>query len=478
MHMLETKFRDALAGEPAEYASLRYVDERHEVLRVRQNVGEPALTWRDTGAMVTVVRGGGLGYAATSDLSAGGVRRAVRRARQWADLSAGRAVADFSAVGWPHSRGECQPVEARAWSSMTLAEKFELLRQQCQRLKTDERIVDWEASLWRTETDSLLLTSGGGRVRQRTGCLVPFLRATANAGSQTQTRTLGGRGYCRQGGLEVLDDVGFERAAPAIAAEALELLAAPDCPSGAMDVLLAPDQMILQIHESIGHPLELDRILGDERNYAGTSFVTLDMLGTYRYGSELLNITYDPTKAGEFASYAFDDDGLPAAKTFLIKGGVLLRALGALASQTRANLPGVANARACSWNRPPIDRMANLNLEPGRGKLEEMIAGIERGVYMKTNCSWSIDDSRNKFQFGCEWGRMIEGGKLAGVVRKPNYRGVSATFWRSLAMVGDESTVELLGSPYCGKGEPNQCVRVGHASPACVFRGVDVFGGE
>jgi len=245
-----------------------------------------------------------------------------------------------------------------------------------------------------------------------------------------------------------------------------------------MDVLLMPDQMILQIHESIGHPLELDRILGDERNFAGTSFVTPDMFGSYRYGSPLLNVAFDPARAEELASYGWDDDGTPAEKVVLIRAGVLERPLGGAISQARAGLAGTANARADSWNRPPIDRMANLNLEPGDATLDELIAGIERGVLMETNCSWSIDDSRNKFQFGCERGRLIERGQLRQVVKNPNYRGVSASFWRSLKRVGDASTMQVLGTPYCGKGEPSQIIRVGHASPACAFADVDVFGGE
>ena len=208
-----------------------------------------------------------------------------------------------------------------------------------------------------------------------------------------------------------------------------------------MDVLLAPDQMILQIHESIGHPLELDRILGDERNFAGTSFVTPDMFGSYRYGSELLNVTFDPTRPEELASYAFDDDGTPAERVHLIRAGILERPLGGSISQARAGLPGVANSRADSWNRPPIDRMANLNLEPGDTSLEDMITGIEHGVMMETNSSWSIDDSRNKFQFGCERGRLIENGKLGAVVKNPNYRGISANFWRSLKRVGNADTL-------------------------------------
>jgi predicted Zn-dependent protease len=308
---------------------------------------------------------------------------------------------------------------------------------------------------------------------------------TAHAAGVTQTRSWGGRynGYCQQGGYEVVERSGFIGSGRRTAEEALELLAAPNCPSGTMDVVLMPDQMMLQIHESIGHPLELDRILGDERNYAGTSFVTLDMFGSYRYGSPLLNVTYDPTRVEQFASFAFDDEGTPARREYLIKDGVLLRPLGGSTSlqrarRSRADLAGVATTRACSWARPPIDRMSNLNVEPGTSTLDEMIAATELGVLMKTNRSWSIDDSRNKFQFGCEWGRMIRGGKLAEVVRDPNYRGISATFWRSLAMVGRPETVEVMGTPYCGKGEPNQAIRVGHASPVCRFTNVDVFGAE
>jgi predicted Zn-dependent protease len=278
--------------------------------------------------------------------------------------------------------------------------------------------------------------------------------------------------------MEVLDSTGFRTAAPEIAADALALLTAPNCPSGKLDVLLAPDQMILQIHESIGHPLELDRILGDERNYAGTSFVTPEMIGSYQYGSKLLNITYDPSRPEQFASYGFDDEGLKAQREYIIKEGVLLRTLGSSTSQARSGIPGVANSRASSWNRPPIDRMANLNLEPGTSTFDEMVGSIKHGVYMKTNRSWSIDDSRNKFQFGCEWGRLIEDGKITTLVKNPNYRGISATFWRNLKMTGDTSTFQVMGTPNCGKGEPNQVIRVGHASPTCVFADVDVFGGE
>ncbi|MCY4388364.1 MAG: TldD/PmbA family protein [Desulfurellaceae bacterium] len=472
-----------------EFCSLRIVHERSESLAVRQDVLQPVSNGDDLGVMVTVVHQGGCGYAGTSDLTEAGLARALEHARGWAQRSAACGVIDFSQVTFAQPQGEYETPVAVAWDAVSLADKIALLQQESARLqrglggrsphkKTDERIVDWEASLWHTESDTLSITNRDAHTRQRCSYIVPMLSVTANAGTETHTRTFGGRGYCRQGGLEVLAQTGFHAAAPQLSSEAVQLLSAPDCPAGQMDVLLAPDQMMLQIHESIGHPLELDRILGDERNYAGTSFVTPDMFGTYQYGSDLLNITFDPSQPEQYASYQFDDDGQPARKEYLIKNGRLLRGLGGVVSQARLGLPGVANARATTWNRPTIDRMANLNLEPGQSDFSSMVSAIERGVYMKTNCSWSIDDSRNKFQFGCEWGQLIEDGKLTTVVKKPNYRGVSATFWRNLDRVGNLDSYEVLGTPFCGKGEPNQVIRVGHAAPACVFSDVEVFGGE
>jgi len=185
-----------------------------------------------------------------------------------------------------------------------------------------------------------------------------------------------------------------------------------------MDVLLMPDQMILQIHESIGHPIELDRILGDERNFAGTSFVTPDISGPIATARSC-STSCSTRLAAKSSRATAGRRGCSAERVHLIRDGILERPLGGATSQLRAGLPGTSNVRADGWNRPPIDRMANLNLEPGDATFEAMVAGIERGVLMQTNCSWSIDDSRNKFQFGCERGRLIENGKLGAVVKTP-----------------------------------------------------------
>ena len=464
----------------AEFISLRAVTERAEQLEVRRDVPEPPRRTLDRGAMLTVVERGGSGYAGTADLSQAGLKRARADAMRMADATRDRLALDPTRLRGVATRVRYSGPGVDLRARPTLAERFDLLAEESRRCRIDERIVDWAANLWTTHSEQLFLSSDGADVEQSFEFVVANVSVTANDGPVTQTRTLGGQynGFSRQGGSEVLDAAGFHGAGRRVAADALELLAAPECPSGTMDLLLMPDQMMLQIHESIGHPLELDRILGDERNFAGGSFVTPDMFGSYQYGSALLNVNYDPSRREQFASYACDDDGTPAERQWIIRAGILERPLGGSLSQARAGLPGVANSRACSWNRPPIDRMANLNVEAGDARLGDMIAAVERGVLMRTNASWSIDDSRNKFQFGCEWGQLIENGRLGRVVRNPNYRGISATFWRSLAAVGDASTLEVLGSPWCGKGEPSQIVRVGHASPACLFRCVDVLGGE
>jgi len=463
-----------------DFCSLRLVEESSEYLAVRQDVLQPPSTGIERGAMITIMDGGGCGYAATSDLSEAGLKEAIARARHWAQAGAGRSVVDYSTLALPRQSGVYAGPAAQEASPLPRKNLIELLMRESRACRINARIVDWQAWLQVIDSSQRYLTADGADISQQFRYFTPGLAVTANQGADTQTRSLGGQysGYCRQGGMEVLEHAGFEGAGRRVAEQALELLAAPNCPSGSMDLLLMPEQMMLQIHESIGHPLELDRILGDERNFAGTSFVTLDMFGHYRYGSELLNVTYDPTRPEQFASYGWDDEGCAAGKAYLIRDGILERPLGGAISQARAGIEGVANSRACSWNRPPIDRMANLNIEPGASSLEGMIKSVERGVLMETNVSWSIDDSRNKFQFGCEYGRLIEDGELKGLVKNPNYRGISATFWCSLKAVGDDSTFQVLGVPYCGKGEPPQAVHVGHASPACLFGNVDVFGGQ
>ncbi|WP_407314737.1 TldD/PmbA family protein [Pseudomonas sp. nanlin1] len=469
--------RFAALRTQAQFHSLRHVRQASQHLAVRKNIAEPPALSHDEGVMLTVRLNGVEAYAATGDLSQAGLQRALEHAEALARAASGHALLDLSEHTVAEARFDYLSPQLET-PFPALGECYQLLHGESAAVPRDGRLVNWQVSLGVSTVEQIYLNSAGAQIRQAQRFVFPGLSVTAYDGNDSQTRSLGRENFGQQGGADVISRCGIVGAGAHVADQALQLLLAPNTPTGTYDLLLTPDQMMLQIHESIGHPLELDRILGDERNYAGTSFVKASDFGHLQYGSKLLNITFDPEIREELASYAYDDDGSPAHKAFLIRDGLLLRPLGGALSQQRSGLAGVANSRACSWNRAPIDRMANLNIEPGDQPMAQLIAGIERGVLMSTNRSWSIDDARNKFQFGCEWGQLIEDGELKGVVKNPNYRGISAQFWSNLSAVGDASTFQVLGTPNCGKGEPNQVVRVGHASPACVFSQIDVFGGQ
>lgn len=459
----------------ADWAGIRYSRETTTHRMVRNDLPESNQSFLDEGAMCEVLVEGHFGYAGTSDLSPEGLRRCFDKALATTRATAGKKVFSFTEKQRPVAKGEYRSPGSLPLDQTSLAEITSCLLAASSAMNVSPLVVNraGRASLIETEID--FYSSNGSATRQRFDMMDVQLGATAAEGVESQTRNWN---FTMQAGGEFFRQETFRQEGERMAKEALELLRAENCPSGSLDLVLMPDQMMLQIHESIGHPLELDRILGDERNYAGWSFVKKEDFGRLQYGSRLMNVTFDPARAGEFASYAFDDGGNKASREFLIEGGILKRGLGSLESQARSGIPGVANYRSSSWNRAPIDRMANINLEPGDQTLEQLISQVENGVWMETNRSWSIDDYRNKFQFGCERGRLIKNGKLGPVVRNPNYRGVTVDFWNRLAAVGNTGTLTTHGTPFCGKGEPNQVIRVGHASPACLFRGVEVFGGE
>ncbi len=461
-----------------EWVGLRQVSEVSSTRTVRDGHPQSNHRERSTGVMVEVLAEGQFGYAATNRLDAASVQMAAQQAHRQAIATARWNLHRFTPAVRPKAVGTYTSPYERSLDTISVSDLVGLLTQVCDRLKVSDQIVRVSAMAQTVETEQRFVSSNGSDVFQRYAFVATDYAATAQDGSVVQKRTDNGMlARCYQAGAEVFEPELVLHRAQQIGEQAIALLSAAECPTTTTDLVLAPDQMMLQIHESIGHPLEIDRILGDERNYAGSSFVKLSDFGTLQYGSSLMNVTFDPTVAGELASYAFDDAGLAATREYLIQEGLLLRGLGSLESQARAKVPGVANFRATSWNRPPIDRMANLNLEPGNSTLADIIGSIESGVYMESNRSWSIDDYRNKFQFGCEYARQIENGRLTKVLRNPNYRGITNQFWRNLVKVGDRSTFEKYGTPYCGKGEPNQCIRVGHASPVCAFTNIAVFGG-
>jgi len=458
-----------------DWVGLRFVSEKTTQRTIRNEKPDSNHIYFDQGLMVELLHQGHFAYAGTSDVSPAGIQKAFQQALLLAQEAAPHKVHSFSDKHRPSSTGSYSSPVVKSLDTISAAEISDILVEATKVMNISDKIVNRMATVMIVETDSLFISSNGSHIHQQFSIVSTDFNCTAAEGSENQTRSdNGGLARCLQIGAEIFNRPEILARARQIAEEALELLAAENCPSEKADLLLAPDQMTLQVHESIGHPLEYDRILGDERNYAGWSFVKPSDFGHLQYGSPLMNVTFDPAVKSSLATYSFDDAGVRATREFLIQDGVLVRGLGGLESQERLGLPGVANSRSSSWNRAPIDRMANINLEAGTSSLQDMIASVEHGVFMMANKSWSIDDYRNKFQFGCEYAKLIENGRLTKTLKNPNYRGTTVAFWNSLKAVSQK--VETYGSPYCGKGEPNQIIRVGHTTPYCLFSEVEVFG--
>jgi TldD protein len=275
-------------------------------------------------------------------------------------------------------------------------------------------------------------------------------------------------------GWELVRELDLPGNAVRVAEEAQALLRAPPCPAKTTDLVLGSEQMALQIHESVGHAIELDRILGWEAAFAGTSWLELARLGELRFGSELMNITADATLPGALGSFGFDDEGTPAQCIDIVRDGRWVGVLSGRDSAARAGVPAGGMVRSDGYNRLPMVRMTNVGLLPGQSSLEEMIASTEDGIYMDTNRSWSIDDKRLNFQFGCEMGWEIKGGVRGRMLRNPTYTGVGPRFWASMDMVGNEAEWRFWGTPHCGKGQPLQTGHTGHPAVPARFRGVRV----
>ncbi|MES3037903.1 MAG: TldD/PmbA family protein [Bdellovibrionota bacterium] len=460
----------------ADFVSLSTVREKAMYRRLRNEKLQNVSTALDEGYRIEVMVDGHIGYGCSFDASPEGVERTFRKVLDQTKKSSAHKVFTADLSHRPSPRGQFRSAVQKSLDDLGHKEIFSVLMECSKALKVSDQIVTRSCDSWVIESDMESFSTEGKHTHQNFSIVFLAMSATAQKNGEIQSRSLnGGHALGYQIGSEIFSRHRLLPQCEIVGEQAMELVAAPNCPEGMLDLILAPDQMTLQIHESIGHPLELDRILGDERNYAGWSFVKPADFGELQYGSKLMNVTFDPSRFGQLASYSFDDVGHKAEREFLIKDGKLMRGLGSLESQARSGIPGVANSRSSSWNRPPIDRMANINLEAGPNTMQEIIETCDNGIVMHANRSWSIDDYRRKFQFGCEYGQLIKGGKVMGVVKNPNYRGITVPFWQNLSHVGN--ITESFGSPFCGKGEPNQAIRVGHASPYARFKNIEVFGG-
>ncbi len=456
----------------ARYADARVMQRRYEAMAARNGEVEDVTQDEDAGVGVRALVGSGWGFFALPELSPEAGRTAGRRAAEVAAAS-GRVASSASGLI------PAEPVTG-SWASecvidplgVGLSDKGDLLVQATATMREHGAdIAEGMYQVW--DTAKWLVSSEGHRIDQRIRECGAGIDAMSIGDGETQVRSYpAARGQYATRGWELVDELDLLAHAARVGSESRELLTAPPCPSGETTLILGSEQMALQIHESVGHAIELDRILGWEAAYAGTSWLDLAQLGSLQYGSELMNITIDPTIPGALGSFGYDDEGTPAAVRDAVREGRWVGVLAGRDSAAVAGLDYAGSVRADGWARLPMVRMTNVGLEPGPHTLDEIIAATDDGIFMETNRSWSIDDKRLNFQFGCEVGYEIKGGVKGRLLRNPTYTGIGPLFWRSMDMLSSET--EAWGTPNCGKGQPGQVGHTGHPAAPARFRNVRV----
>jgi TldD protein len=468
----------ATADGRCAYAEARHVEERSEAMAVLSGRIDALDSSDSEGIGVRVRVGGGWGFAATRDVTRTGAEAALTRAL---------AIAEAQPAGPPTPLAPVDPARGH-WASpyevdpfaISLEEKLGLLFEAEAALRTgDERLVRTTATARAWRERKAFASTEGAACMQELVVAGAGIAAYASDGSELQIRTYPGAhggGLAAAGGWEHVRDLDLAGNAPRVASEAVELLTAPQCPEGTRTIVLHGEQVALQVHESIGHALELDRILLAEASYAGTSWVAPTDLGSLRYGSDLLHVTADATLPGGLGSFGWDDEGVAGKRTVLVEGGILRAALSNRESAAAVGLRASGGcARADGFARQPIVRMTNVSLEPGAiPTLADLLADTGDGLYLESNRSWSIDDRRLQFQFATEICREIRGGELGRLFRNGSYAGVTPQFWGSLDAVCGPDEWRLWGLTNCGKGEPGQVMEVSHGAAPARFRNVQV----
>jgi TldD protein len=460
------------------YAEARHVEERSEAMAVLSGRIDALDSSDSEGIGVRVRVGGGWGFAATRDVTRTGAGAALTRAL---------AIAEAQPAGPPTPLAPVEPARGH-WASpyeidpfaVSLEEKLGLLFEAEAALRTgDERLVRTTATARAWRERKAFASTEGAACTQELVVAGAGIAAYASDGSDLQMRTYPGAhggGLAAAGGWEHVRHLDLAGNAPRVASEAVELLTAPQCPEGTRTIVLHGEQVALQVHESIGHALELDRILLAEASYAGTSWVAPTDLGSLRYGSDLLHVTADATLPGGLGSFGWDDEGVAGKRTVLVDGGILRAALSDRESAAAVGLGASGGcARADGFARQPIVRMTNVSLEPGAiPTFADLLADTGDGLYLESNRSWSIDDRRLQFQFATEICREIRGGELGRLFRNGSYAGVTPHFWGSLDAVCGPDEWRLWGLTNCGKGEPGQIMEVSHGAAPARFRDVQV----
>ncbi len=474
---LVTDLVRSLARRGVDYADVRFERHLHESLLVEQGKASSISLSESSGMGIRVLAKGSWGFACTPHLAPRSIQKTATRAIDLAQASVmlNRRVSPLAAVravkAIHRSPCEIDPFD------VPLSKKLDYLLWANTTLLGPDSIQRASTHMDSYKRHKLFCSTEGSLIEQQIIECGAGLEVVAQHGNETQLRSFPNshHGALAQAGFEYVKQLDLVGGAKRAQQEVLQLLRAPTPRSNTTTIILDPTQVVMQLHESCGHPTELDRVLGQELSYAGGSFLSPECLGQLRYGSPAVNIVADATIPGGVGSFGFDDEGVPAQRTELVHAGLFVGYLSSRESAARLQLSSSSGAmRAESWNGPPLVRMTNVNLEAGEATLEELLRDIKNGYLLSTNKSWSIDDRRLNFQFTTEIGWEITNGKLGAIIKNPLYTGITPTFWGRCTGVGRPEDWRLWGVPNCAKGEPMQLMHVGHGASYARFDGVTV----
>ncbi len=481
MRDLTDRALDTASALGASYADARVVRRLDESVSIKTGRVEGVASGESEGFGVRVLVDGAWGFAASHILTTAEADRVAGEAVRIARASATALREPVVLAERPPAKGRFEtPVEEDPFAVPLDRKIADLLAADTAANKV--KGIAFTESMYAAQREwKTYAATDGSFTEQVITHVGSAIEANAVDGDEHQRRSYpdSGGGW-NAAGYEFIRGLGLAEQAEPLAEEAVELLTAPQCPSGRFTIVLAPSQLYLQVHESCGHPTELDRVFGTEASYAGTSFLTTDKLESgFRYGSDLIDIVADATAPGGMGTFGWDDEGVEAQAVPLVKEGIFVGYLSSRETAPRIGRKSGGAMRADGWNRIPLIRMTNINLLPKPGmSLDEIVADTDDGLYLASNRSWSIDDRRLNFQFATEVAYEIKGGKKGRLFKNPTYTGITYEFWRSCDAVGDASSYVMLGTPNCGKGEPGQVGHVGHAVPGARFRDVQVGVGK
>lgn len=459
-----------------DYADARHVRTLFEILVMKNGVLETASQNESEGFGIRVLNGGAWGFSSSSQMTPEKVREVADRALAIAKASArvggGKVVLDGQRAIVDSYKNEVKEDPF----TVPLSDKLAILGASCDGISRTPEVKYATASMMSWRNDKLFVSTEGSEIEQTIVETGGGISATAMDGDDRQTRSYPAsfRGDYATAGFEFTRSLDLVAHSEQTGREAAELLRADECPARNTTLIIGGTQLALQVHESCGHPIELDRVFGTEASYAGTSFLTVDKLKEFRYGSDIVNIVADATAAGGLGTFGYDDEGVPAQRTDIVKDGIFSGYLMSRETAPRIGLRSNGTMRADGWNRIPLVRMTNINLLPREGTLEGIIADTKDGIFVDSNKSWSIDQRRINFQFGCEIAWEIKNGKRVRLLKNPVYTGITPQFWGGCDAIAGASEWHIWGIPSCGKGEPGQSAHVGHGVAPARFRNVEV----